>query len=286
MTSIQSFYDYVILRDILAFILPGSISLGGIFMIIRAFGIERLEKTLPFLFNLNVYVQVVLFVLISFLVGHVWDMVYRLLIQKVKLRGKYIKFDFERTEIIKKMLGDPALDSKSVSNHIAREIRSSLGEFLNINWIDEPIEQWVASGKAYEASLLTSYWIEEEDPRLFSAEVGRPIIQAHFLIVCGLAFVFAGAICVPIVGIIHTVGVNPSMDFDLYSYLMLAIGSLLFGLLLVLQGIHKRDIIVEHAFRVFHVVWRKRALERDANLLIAQHGRNTKKSSRSEKVKS
>lgn len=280
--NIQGFYEYVILRDVLAFILPGSISLGGIYMIMRAFGIERLGKTLPFLSSLDTSIQIILFLLISFLVGHVWDMAYRFLIQKLKL----FRFEFERTDIIKKMLmGDSTLDAKSVSNHIAREIRSSLGDFLNINWKDEPIEQWIASGKAYEASLLTSYWIEEEDPKLFSAEVGRPVVQAHFLHVCGLAFIFVGVICVPIAVIIHKLGVNPSMKFDLVTNIILAISSSLFGLLLVQQGMHKRDIIVEHAFRVFYVIWRKRVLEHKEDLEIARHGGRLNKRNRSEKVK-
>jgi len=277
MNNIQSFYDYVILRDVLAFILPGSVSLGGIYMIMYALGVERLEKTLPFLSSLDTSIHIILFLLISFLVGHVWDMAYRFLIQKLKLFG----FEFERTDIIKKMLvGDPTLDSKSVSNHIAREIRSSLGDFLKINWKDEPIEQWIASGKAYEASLLTSYWIEEEDPKLFSAEVGRPVVQAHFLHVCGLAFIFVGVICVPVVAIIHKLDVNSSMEFDLLIHIILAISSSLFGALLVLQGTHKRDIIVEHAFRVFYVIWQKRVLEHKENLEIARHGGSPNKRNR------
>jgi hypothetical protein len=279
MNNIQSFYEYVILRDILAFILPGGISLSGIYMITRALGINwDLGKILPFLPDPNGFIVATFLILISFLIGHIWDMLYRLLIQKRKW--------FERINGITKILvGDPTSDSKSVSNHIASEIRSSLGDFLNINWEDKPIEQWIKSGKAYEASLLVSYWIEEEDPRLFSAEVGRPIIQSHLLHVCGLAFIFVSMFCVPFVAIIHQAGINPLQEFDPLTLWTLFIGSLLFGLLLVLQGTHKRDIIVEHAFRVFYVVWRKRVLEREANLEIARRGGNPNNGNRPKKSK-
>jgi hypothetical protein len=55
--SIQNFYEYVILRDILAFILPGGISLAGIYMIVQAMGINRWEKTLPFFLILTPFLR-------------------------------------------------------------------------------------------------------------------------------------------------------------------------------------------------------------------------------------
>jgi hypothetical protein len=55
--------------------------------------------------------------------------------------------------------------------------------------------------------------------------------------------------------------------------------------LLIQQGTHKRDIIMEHALRVFYVVWRKRVLEREANLEMAKQGGSPNKKNLSKKVK-
>jgi hypothetical protein len=255
--SIEGLYEYVVLRDILAFVLPGGISLAGIYMIAHAIGDNRWGKIFPFLNNLTPFLATTLLILISFLIGHILDMVYRLIFQKGK--------PFQRKKIITKILmGDQTAASKSVDDHIAKEIRLSMGQFLNIKKI--PIKQWIESGKAFEASVLLSYWIEEEDPKLFGTEIGRPLLQSHLLHVCGLAFIFLSVFCVPGVMIIHWLGINPLQEFDPLALTILFISSLLFGFLLILQGIHKRDIIMEHAFRVFYVIWRKRVLEHKAGL--------------------
>jgi hypothetical protein len=264
--NIQGFYEYVILRDILAFILPGGISLAGIYMVARSLGSDRWEKSLPFLSNLNPFLEIVFLLLISFLVGHIWDMAYRLIFQTKK--------PFQRIKAIKKILmGDKMSNAKSADNHIANEIRTSVGQFLNIDWDKTPIEQWIKSGKAYEASVLLSYWIEEEDPKLFGTEIGRPIVQSHLLHVCGLSFGFLGIFCIPGIAIVYWLGLNPLQEFDPLTLGILFVSSLLFGLLLIRQGIHKRDIIVEHAFRVFYVVWQKRILEQKASWKKEQHNR-------------
>ena len=77
--NIQSFYEYVILRDILAFILPGGISLVGISTVVQAFGSDRFEKILLPFSNLNTFLTTALFMMIAFLVGHILDMLYRLI---------------------------------------------------------------------------------------------------------------------------------------------------------------------------------------------------------------
>lgn len=172
--NIQGFYEYVVLRDILAFILPGGISLAGIYMIMHALGIERLEKFLPFLSNLVSPSQIIMFLLISFLVGHVWDMVYRKRYQMHK--------DYQRIEKIKEILiGNPTSEFKYVNNHIPNQICSSVGQFLHIDWKKTPIKEWIESGKAHDLSVLLSYWIEEEDPKIYGDEIARPHIQSHFL---------------------------------------------------------------------------------------------------------
>jgi hypothetical protein len=257
--NIQSFYEYVVLRDILAFILPGGISLAGIYMIAQAFGISRWGKILPPSSFLGSVLILIILTMISFLIGHVWDMVYRLVFQTRK--------PFQRIATIKKILmGDGTGDAKSVTNHIANEIALAVGQFLNINWKKTPLEEWIKSGKAYEANVLLAYWVEEEDPKLFGTEIGRPIVQSHLLHVCGLAFIFLGGVCVPVVGIIHWLGINSLQEFDLLTFWIIILSFCVFGFLLIRQGIHKRDVIMEHAFRVFYVVWRKRVLEKEAGL--------------------
>ena len=257
--NIQSFYEYVILRDILAFILPGGISLAGIYMIAQAWGIVRLEKALPFFTNSNSFLEITYLILISFLIGHILDVLHRVLVQKNKR--------FQREKILKKILmGNQSPGTKPVDNHIANEIRKSVGQFLKINWKHTPIEQWIESGSAHEASVLLSYWIEEEDPKLFGTEISRPIVQSHLLIVCGFAFIFVGGFCIPVVGIIHGLGLNPFQEFDLLTFIILFVSSLLFGVSLFAQGVHKREIFIEHVLRVFYVVWQKRVLEQKVSL--------------------
>jgi len=243
--NVQNFYEYVILRDILAFILPGGISLAGFYLIAQAMGFERWQKAMPFLSTLSPFLSTVLIILISFLLGHVWDMLYRKLIQKRSF--------FQRVKKIEEILiGDKGEDPDSAKNHLAKQIRLAVGQFLNIDWKKTPAEQWIEAKKAHDMSVLLSYWIEEEDPKLFGVEVARPIVQAHFLIACGMASIFFGA-C--------TLAVKSGF------WIMLIF--LIFGLVLIFQGLHKRDVIVEHAFRVFYVVWQKRVLEQKARLKSA-----------------
>lgn len=251
--NIQGFYEYVILRDILAFILPGGISLAGVYMIAQAMGIERWQKAMPFLSSLNPFLATTLIILVSFLLGHVWDMLYRVVIQKRSF--------FQRVKKIEEILiGDKDADPNSAKNHLANQIRLAVGQFLNIDWRKTPIEHWIEAKKAHEMSVLLSYWIEEEDPKLFGVEVARPIVQAHFLIACGLASIFFG-VCNLIILLIQWTDIVPTVESDLLIIFLLMLISLMFGYTLILQGIHKRDVIVEHAFRVFYVVWQKRVFE-------------------------
>jgi hypothetical protein len=260
--NIQGFYEYVILRDILAFVLPGSISLAGIYMVIaQTMGIDRWQKAIPFLSGLSPFLSTILIILVSFLLGHIWDMLYRKAFQKRSF--------FQRVEKIEEILiGDKDADPNSAKNHLANQIRLAVGQFLNIDWKKTPIEHWIGSKKAYEMSLLLSYWIEEEDPKLFGVEVARPIVQAHFLIACGLALIFFG-VCNLIILLIQWATIAPIVESDPLIIILLVAISSIFGYTLIIQGIHKRDVIVEHAFRVFYVVWQKRVFEQRAGLKSA-----------------
>lgn len=278
MINMQSFYEYVILRDVLAFILPGGISLAGIYMIAQAIGIDRWQRTMPFLSSLNSFLSTSLIILTSFLLGHVWDMVYRLTIQK--------KPTFQRDEKIKEILiGEKDADPSSAKNHLATQIRLAVGQFLNIDWKKTPVEQWVDAKKAHDMSVLLSYWIEEEDPKIFGVEVGRPIVQAHFLVACGMAFNFFG-ICNLLVLVLHLIGlffqsknIASLVSFDFFVIIgLLILASWIFGRTLIKQGLHKRDVIVEHAFRVFYVIWQKRLFEQKTGLKSANNRTRSAKS--------
>lgn len=251
--NIQSFYEYVILRDILAFILPGGITLAGIIIVAQAYGIERIEKSMPFLNNLSSFSSIILFLAMAFLIGHIWDMLYRKLFQK---RKKYQKEDTYR----KLLIGNKTSNPHSVNNHIANEIRKAAGEFLRIDWKKTTIDEWIDSGKAFEASVLLSYWIEEEDPKLFGTEIGRPQVQSHLLHAAGMAFMFLG-VCFPLAAFLTIQGADALQSFDILTFLFLFVVTISFAILLINQGDHKREIFLEHVFRVFYVVWRKRTLE-------------------------
>jgi hypothetical protein len=335
--NILNFFEIFVLRDILAFILPGGISLAGIYMILLAVGFDELEKTLPFLSKFDPFLQIILFSLISFLVGHVWDTRYRLKYQipkndqGTKKSDKYqVPKNAQRTkkfeEILignsttqlksgndhifnrinssvkkllhidrKKTLENSTTELKPVNEHIPNQIRSSVGEFLHIDWEKTPIEDWIKSDKAHELSVLLSYWIEEEDPKIYNDEIARTNIQSHFLHVCGMAFQFFG-LCILIGEVFYFSGeffsrvyggtlqgpffsrsdivqgtvwtlINPFVPL-----LISIMGSFWFGYALIKQGEHKRnEILVEHVFRVFYVIWQKRVREHKRDLEKARH---------------
>jgi hypothetical protein len=344
MENLLNFFEVFILRDILAFILPGSISLGGIYMILYAYDGERFGKIPPFLSDLDLFAQIILFLMflmLSFLIGHVWD---------TRYRTKYqIDDDYQRIDIVEKMLTGKATpkpnlannhkdtriyslvkkfprfnsekglkeshthESESVSKHIAIQIRESVGEFLNIDWGEEPIKtvkKWIAAKtKAHELSILLSYWIEEENPKIYNDEVARPHIQSHFLYVCGMAIQFFG-FCVSLGVFFHLIGWifnwahtdilrRPFLDWfcadvaqepfqtlieSSFPLLILVLVTLWFGNELIEQGKHKRKILVEHVFRTFYVIWRKRDLKHDANLEKAGYKKISNGKNRSKKV--
>lgn len=258
--NIQSFYEYVILRDILAFMLPGGISLAGIYMVAQVLGYDRWQKNLPFLSEMNPFLSAVLLILIAFLIGHVWDMAYRLYYQK--------KPQYQREDTIRKILiGDDNSSPRSITNHIATEIREATGEFLRIDWGKTHVDEWVKSGRAFEASILLSYWIEEEDPKLFGTEIGRPIVQSHLLHVSGMAFKQNGALFLLLGVVDYLIGAFQLQFIHPFAFCLLGAGLYGFGQLLLNQGIHKRDVILEHVFRVFYVVWRKRVLENKSGII-------------------
>ena len=254
--NIQSFYEYVILRDILAFILPGGISLVGISMVVQAFGSDRFEKVLLPFSKLSPFLTSALFIMIAFLIGHILDMLYRIIFQKRK--------SFLRLDTIRKMLiGETATGAEFTYNPVSTAIRESVGQFLNIDWKNDPIEQWIESGKAFEVNIILAYWIEKEDARLFGNEIGRPIVQSHLLYASGMSFIFLG-ICALIAQILHLVlGTNLLPTSDLIVPGVVVGISWLFGYMLIRQAMHKRDIIVEHVYRVFHVMWKTRVLEQE-----------------------
>lgn len=129
--NIKDFFEHFILRDILAFTLPGSISLAGIYMAINSSGFEGAGQILPLLSGLDA-TSLVLFLLTSFLVGHLWDAVYRKLFQTNET--------FHRAGITKKMLIE--------DDHIASQIRSAVGQFINIDdWKKE-------SGNGHRKKLM------------------------------------------------------------------------------------------------------------------------------------
>lgn len=252
--SIQAFYEYVIIRDILAYTLPGSIILFGITIIVQALGTDRWNKLLPSFLAIDSVLVAITLALVAFVVGHVVDMVYRNLFQK----GNW----YRRPQTIRKMLtGSTTVRPEAEHDALAYEIREAVGQFLNINWQNTSIEQWMSSGKAFETNLLLGYWIEQEDPKLFSTEIGRPVVQAHFLHATGLAFICLG-LCTTTAAAIHWLGLAHTPTPDQTAMILTIASSWLLGLLLIRQGGHKRDILVEHTFRVFYVMWRQRVLEK------------------------
>ncbi len=248
--NIQALYEYVILRDILAYILPGSISIAGVAFIAQAYGIERWNKIIFSLVDLSSWAFIVALIMIAFLVGHVIDMFYRLVLQR---RDWY-----QRPQTIRKMLTGSA-DPKAEIQHdpIRNGIRQAVAEFIGLDWQNTSIDEWISSGKAFESTTLLGYWIERVDSKLFNTEIGRPVVQAHFLHASGLAFLFFG-FCVVIGEILRWLGLPFTPSGEPLANLANIVAVWTLGILLVLQGRHKRDILIEHTYRVFFMLWRHR----------------------------
>ncbi len=250
--NIQALYEYVILRDILAYILPGGISLAGIALIVQAYGVDRWNKVLYSLSDLGSWALAGALVAIAFLVGHVLDLVYRNLLQR---RDWY-----RRPYTIRKMLtGSPYRAAELGADSITCGTREAVGEFFNIDWNKTSVDQWIDSGKAFEATVILGYWIEQEDSRVFNTEIGRPVVQAHFLHASGLAFILFG-ICLIVAESIRWIGLAFAQTSDPLANFLTVASVWLFGALMIRQGGHKRDILIEHTYRVFYMIWRRKHL--------------------------
>ena len=162
--NIQAFYEYVILRDILAYILPGGISLAGIAIVIQAYGSDHWNKLLPFSLDANSVFSSIVFVLIAFLFGHILDMAYRVLLQG--------RDWFRRPKTIRRLLtGNTKPCAEISTDPVTQGMRQAIGQFFNLNWDKVPVGEWISSGKAYEANVALAYWVEYEDPRLLTLKL-------------------------------------------------------------------------------------------------------------------
>ncbi len=248
--NIQALYEYVILRDILAYILPGGISIAGIALIAQAYGVERWNKLIFALFELSSWAFIVALIMIAFLVGHIIDMLYRLVLQG---RDWY-----RRPQTIRKMLtGSAEAGAEPKQDPISSGVRQAVADLLGFDWQKISVDEWIASGKAFEGTVMLGYWIEQEDSKLFNTEIGRPVVQAHFLHASGFAFLFFG-LCVVISEVLRWLGLPFTPSGEPLANLVnaAAVGGL--GMLLIFQGKHKRDIIIEHTYRAFYMLWRHR----------------------------
>ena len=255
--NIQALYEYVILRDILAYILPGGISIAGIAFIAQAYGIEHWNKIIFSLFELSSWAFIAALVMIAFLVGHVIDMFYRLLLQ-----GR----DWYRCpQTIRKMLtGSAEKSAEPKQDPITSGIRQAVADFMGFQWQNISVDEWISSGKAFESTVMLGYWIEQENSKLFNTEIGRPVVQAHFLHATGFAFLFFG-LCVVIGETLRWLGLPFTPSGEPLANLVNVAAVGLLGILLISQGRHKRDIIIEHTYRVFYMLWRHRRCFGDKN---------------------
>lgn len=248
--NIQSLYEYVILRDILAYILPGGISLVGIALIAQSFGIDRWNKVIFSLIDLSSWAFIIALIMIAFLVGHIIDMLYRILLQNSDW--------YRRPQTVRKMLTgyeNPAARFKN--DAISTGIRKAIGVFFDVDWTKTTIEDWISSGKAIEGTTILCYWIEQANSRLFNSEIGRPLIQAHFLHSSGFALGFFG-LCLVTIEVMRSIGWAVTPTGEPGANIITAVVVWLFGFSLIRQGGHKREITVEHTYRVFYMLWRNR----------------------------
>lgn len=245
--SIENFYQYTILRDILGYILPGGISLAGLAILIQAINQHLWNELVSLSSRFQTWFLVAILIVVAFLLGHILDMLYRKLFQG---RGWYT-----RPGTVRKVLtGSEALSEKLDLDPVANEIRRAVGEFLNIDWEETKIEEWISSERAFRAISTLGYWIQHKNPQLFNTEVARPIIQSHFLHASGLSFLFLG-VCAILAMLVSWMGVFSTQILDSSILVQVALAACSFGYLLILQGRHKRNDVIDHILRVFYVMW-------------------------------
>ena len=118
--NIRSFYEHVVLRDVLAYTLPGAVVLWGITLMAQAFGWGELAQIVPGVVQETPLISVTLLIFVAFLLGHLVDMLYRHLFQ---VRDWYRRPDVSR----KCLLGDKAREGEAVSSPAAAEVRKAVG---------------------------------------------------------------------------------------------------------------------------------------------------------------
>ena len=251
--NVQSFYEHVILRDILAYTLPGAVVLLGVAMVAQAYGYDDLSNLIPPLFGGTLVIPAVFLTFAAFLLGHLLDMAYRKLFRN---RDWYRQPDTVRRWLI----GTARSEDEADSYPVAAEIRKAVGQFLTVDWTKESVEEWIASGRAAEANAILRYWIEQDDAKLYNAEVGLPAVQAHFLHASGLALAFFGA-CTLLAGVVRSFVIPQGDPRQLVTSLVLAAATSLIGFALIWQGGHKRGTLISHMYCAFYVLWRRRMLD-------------------------
>ncbi len=231
--NLQAFLEKIVLRDLVAILLPGGLVLFGLTVLWQIIG-ESNDKLNIFSNRPDNWTGIIIFLFSAFLLGHIVDLIYRLLFQE---RDWY-----KCSDIIEKELTDP-------------KIRRAIGEFLDVKLDGDAnnLAQWIRN-ESGKANMLLRYWIVKTHPELYNSEIERVATQVHFLIAGGMSFV-ALAICC-FVALIW----NSSTNIVASALLAVVI-----GIGAICQGFHKRQILMQNIYRVFYVLWQKQADDEKMN---------------------
>jgi len=255
--SISEFYEYIIQRDILGYIFPGGITLIGVLIITRTLSDSLWSSLVLATTQFENWFLISVGIVISFLVGHVLDFLYRKFFQD----GNWYK---NPDIVFDELFGIKEDDEINKNDIMAEEFRKSLGGFLGKEVNLQTVKQWKDNEKLFKVVSTLGYWSQKQDSKLFNTEVARPIIQAHLLHASGMSLLFVG-FCTIISQIL--IWVVPSVEkwIALSSSSILVVFCSIFGLLLLFQGKHKRENVIEHQLRVFYAIWKSKDTKNSTN---------------------
>jgi len=238
--NIQTFYEYIFLRDILGFLVPGGILMSGFWILIYSINQDFWNHFQNPFSDFNQVIFALFGLAVAFVFGHVIDFLYRNLLQSRKI--------YRHQDTIKKII--TLADGKSKNN-----IAKSVGKFMKVEWDELTIDEWVKS-ESSDANLVLRYWIEQKNSQLFRTEIARPAIQAHFLTSTGISVAFF-SICILFTFLLQIIGIQLSIALDLTLTIFVLISLAIISIILVLQGSHKREILIKHTYHVFHILWKE-----------------------------
>ncbi|MBU1699000.1 MAG: hypothetical protein KJ831_02535 [Candidatus Eisenbacteria bacterium] len=240
--NLPGLYDSLFLRDFLAFVLPGGISLYGLTIAMRGILGKGWNLLWQYLGDPPNSYMVVMALLLSFLFGHILDLLYRVFFQGREM--------YRRKMVAYTMLRSDFSESDPRRNH-AKVLRKKLIEFWGIDPGNIDIDNWINQDDALKEIMRVRNWIQVKDQQIYNAEIGRASLQAHALFSSALSFWFL-AICWIVSQAADGAFCASGTLIRVFVISLLLIG---IGVLYAKQGSQKRKVVVENSLKLFGIMW-------------------------------